>query len=187
MRGLKLAGAMVAALLAVACTNHQINFDQLPDGSAAPSWDGSPLYAGHSAVITTQYAPDGVASFTSPGGGVALLAGQNPTSPPNVACPFGSGVGTGFGGTTTITLAQETDNIWVTIPNGWEATVSAFDFQGNLLESHLSSVQLSPTEPEVTAPQTGVRRVNITYSGIKRVELSGNLYCFDDFAWREHW
>lgn len=184
MRRLKLAGAMAAALLAVACTNHQINFDQLPDGTVLPSWPGtSPITTGNPWVITTQYAPAGVASFSSAGGGVALLSVSVGTPPnttiTNMACPHnGSNLSNLQDPKTTITLVDSSDNVWVSIPAGTqEVNAWAFDSNGNLLDQDNAA---------------GPARIHLSnVSGITRVELNsafvGSTYCFDDFAWQELW
>ncbi len=179
MHGLRQAG-VGAALLLTACSNHTVNFDQLPGGAAVPSWDGtSTLAPGNPSVITTEYAADGVASIRSTGGGVVALGGQNPPSQPNVACPFGSSGLVDFSQPTRIDLAESTGNIWVSIPVANRlVSVTAFDASGNLLETQSSD------GPEVSIVN-GARRVHIAHIGIIRVELAGTQYCFDDFTWQE--
>jgi hypothetical protein len=182
MPRLDLTMMLAAAMLAGSCTNHQINFDQLPDGTALPSWNGSGLGPGNPAVIETEYAADGVTSFDSIGGGVFLLGTQGAPSQPNAACPYGTGGLLNYGETTTITLAQSTCNVWVTIPpNLGRVTVAAFDSAGNALRSEASD------GPNATADANGARRVRVNACGIRRVELSGSNYCFDDFTWQERW
>ena len=187
MQGLKLTAILATAFVIAACTNHQINFDQLPGGTALPSWDGtSMLDSLNPAVITTQYSSAGVTSIASTGGGVVLLAGQNTSTLPNVACPFGASGAIDYTQPVTITLAQSTDDVWVTIPNGARAvTVSAYDYNGAFLESQDSY------GPESTAVSPGIRRVHIANNDIIRVVLSGarsgTVYCLDDFTWQELW
>ncbi|MGH6894232.1 MAG: hypothetical protein ACREEP_18450, partial [Dongiaceae bacterium] len=153
-----------------------------PNGAQLPSWNGSALNTGNPAVITTQYASEGVTAFDSTGGGVFLLPYQDTPTPPNAACPYGASGLLNYGEPTDITLVQSTCNVWVTIPPGFgTVTVSAFDPNGNLLRSEASN------GPNATAVANGARRIRVNQCGITRVELSGSNYCFDDFAWQEQW
>lgn len=182
MQRFGLAIVLAGAMFVGSCTNHQVNFDQLPNGTALPSWDDSSLGPGHPAVITTQYAVEGVTSIDSTGGGVFLLMLPNAPTPPNAACPYGSGGLLDYGEPTTITLAESTCNVWVTIPPGFgTVTVNAFGSGGNLLRSEASN------GPNATPADNGGRRIRVNACGITRVELSGSNYCFDDFAWQERW
>lgn len=182
MQRLKVVMVLLAACVAGACVNRTVNFDELPDGTPLAAWDfTSGLGPGNPAVITTQYTPRGVASFNSAGGGVFLFPEQNTSSPPNAACPFGAGGLLNYGETTTITLSQSTDNIWVTIPSGTGAgrvTVTAFSAGGGVLEA-------VPSDGPGATTVTGGRRVRVNANNIARVELAGTNYCFDDFTWQD--
>lgn len=182
MHRFDLAIILAGAMLVGSCTNHQVNFDQRPDGTPLPSWTGSPLGPGNPAVIETEYAAEGVTSIDSTGGGVFLLLLQNTSTPPNAACPYGSGGLLNYGEPTTITLAQSTCNVWVTIPSGFgTVTVDAFGSGGNLLRTEASNGS------NATPVANGAKRIRVNACGITRVELSGSNYCFDDFAWQERW
>lgn len=184
----KFAMSLAAAFLGASCTNRHINFDQLPNGAALPPWDGtSSLSSSNPWVITTQYASEGVTSFTSnQAGGVLLWSDQSTSTPPNTACPIGVSFGpSNFSGPTTIMLGQSTSNVWVTIPSSYPAVaVTARDSNSNVLRTE------SSTGPNATASPTG-RRVRVNASGIWRVDLdsalAGGRYCFDDFTWQERW
>ncbi|MEZ5830848.1 MAG: hypothetical protein R3D05_06675 [Dongiaceae bacterium] len=182
MPKIKLAILLAGALIAGSCTNHLVNFDQLPDGTPLQSWTGSPLNTGNPSVITAQYASEGVSTFDSTGGGVFLLLLQNTPTPPNAACPYGSGGLLNYGEPTTITLAQSTCNVWVTIPPGFgTVTVNAYDSNGNVLRTEAT------TGANAAPAANGGRRIHVNACGITRVQLSGSNYCFDDFTWQERW
>lgn len=184
----KFALVLLVGFLASACTNHHINFDQFPDGTTVSAWTGSSsMSTSDPWVITTQYAPAGVASFTSNGrDGVFVLINQTTASPPNTACPIGVPFGASNGtGPTTITLGQSTTNVWVTIPTSFSTvTVTAFGSNGGQLRSEVSNGS------NATVSATG-RRVRVNASGIKSVVIdsviSGGQYCIDDFTWQESW
>ena len=190
MRWRSSALALALAIPVAACTNHTINFDQLPNGTVPQGWAGEtsyPLSAPY--VISTQYAPDGVASLTSngPNRGVVVFADPTTASPPNTVCPIiAQGVpGGNFAGSTTIELGRSTSNVWVSIPVGYPTvTVTAYDSNNNLLR------QEATNGANVTV-DNGVRRVRVNASGITRVVLettqAGGRYCFDDFTWQERW
>jgi hypothetical protein len=179
---------LASALLAGACTNHHIAFDELPNGTAVQSWTGSTSFNLNDPwVISTQYASAGVASFGSNGrDGVMVFADQSTASPPNTACPIGVAFGpSNFSGPTTITLGQSTTNVWVTIPASYPTVmVTARDANNNVLRTEASD------GPNASVSATG-RRVRVNVSGIRRVDLDstqpGGRYCFDDFTWQEPW
>lgn len=190
MRWRSSALVLALAIPVAACTNHTINFDQLPDGTAVQSWTGQtsyPLSAPY--VISTQYAPNGVTSLTSngPNRGVMVLADPSTASPPNTVCPIiAQGVpGGNFAGSTTIELGRSTSNVWVSIPVVYPmVTVTAYDSNNNVLRQETSNGANATVA-------NGVRRVRVNASGITRVGLEttqpGGRYCFDDFTWQERW
>jgi hypothetical protein len=181
--------ALALAIPVAACTNHTINFDQLPNGTAVQAWTGQtsfPLSAPY--VISNQYAPDGVTSLSSngPNRGVLVFADPSTSSLPNTVCPIGVAFGPqNFEGLTTIQLSQSTTNVWVSIPVSHAiVTVTAYDANNNVLRQEASN------GPNATVGN-GVRRVRVNASGIRRVDLdatpSGGRYCIDDFTWQERW
>ena len=178
---------LALAIPVAACTNHTINFDQLPGGTAVQSWTGQtsfPLSAPY--VISNQYAPDGVASVSSngPNRGVLVLADPLTSSQPNTVCPIGVPSGPrDFEGPTTIQLSQSTTNVWVSIPVGHpNVMVTAYDANNNVLRQEASNG---------LPVANGVRRVRVNVSGIRRVDVEtsppGGRYCIDDFTWQERW
>lgn len=180
MRGLSCVVAALAGLALAGCANRTINFDTLPDGTAIPYWDGtSSLVPGNPAVINTQYASRGVASIASGGGGVVALGGQQTSSPPNVACPFGAGGLINYGQTTRIELAEPSDRVWVNIvPISLVTSVSAYNSSGTLLATEASN---GPNVEFIN----GSRRVRVAGIDITRIEIAGSRYCFDDFTWQD--
>lgn len=176
--------AVATSILVAGCTNHHINFDQLPGGGPVTPWTGGSMAVSEPWVISTQYAALGVASFSSNGrDGVFVLIDSSTSSPPNTACPIGIPFGaTNSTGPTTITLSQSTNNVWVTIPSSYSAVVvTAYDANGGQVGSATSS--------GLTADPG--RRVRVNASGIKTVVidsvLAGGHYCIDDFTWQEPW
>jgi hypothetical protein len=180
---------LALAIPAAACTNHTINFDQLPDGTAVQSWTGQTSFSlSDPYVISNQYAPDGVASLSSngPNRGVMVFADSATSSPPNTVCPIGVAFGPqNFEGPTIIQLSQSTTNVWVSVPVSHDTvTVTALDANNNVLRQEASN------GPNATVAN-GVRRVRVNASGIRRVDLDtsppGGRYCIDDFTWQERW
>jgi hypothetical protein len=187
MNWCKSAIVIAMAVVLTGCTNHHVNFDQFPGGGQVTPWTGGSMAVTEPWVITTQYAPVGVASFSSNGrDGVFVLIDNSTASPPNTACPIGVPFGASNAtGPTTIMLGQSTNNVWVTIPASYSpVTVTALDSNGAQLRSEASN------GPNATASPTG-RRVRVNVSGIRSVLIdsvaAGGIYCIDDFTWQEQW
>ncbi|WP_162917548.1 hypothetical protein [Dongia deserti] len=178
---------LLVALFVTACTNHHVDFEELPDGTAVPQWGGGSLSPSDPWVITTQYASRGVTMFSSNGqDGVFVINDPMTDTPPNVVCPIGVPFGpSNYTGPTTITLRQSTDDVWVTLPPGYGAvTVTAHDSSGNALRSESSS------GPNSSGSATG-RRVHVEANNIMSVSIDsatpGGRYCFDSVTWQELW
>ena len=178
---------VILALLITACTNHRIEFEQLPSGAAVPQWGGGSKTPSDPWVITAQYASEGVTAFSSNGqDGVFVINEPMTDTPSNVVCPIGVAFGpSDYTGPTTITLGQSTDDIWVSLPSGYNAiVVTAYGSNGNVLISESSS------GPNSTANSPG-RRVHVEADNITSVSIDsatpGGRYCFDTFTWQELW
>lgn len=173
---------LLLAIVVGSCTNRNINFDQLPDGTPLQGWAGTPLRIGPPFVITNEYASRGVAQFSSAGGGVFLRPDPDAPSQPNEACPYGPAGLLDFSEPTTVQLTDTTCNVWVTIPPGFnQVTINAYDSGGALLGT------VTSTGPNATTMPGGAKRVRVNFCGISRVEMSSSSYCFDDFTWQDEW
>lgn len=180
-------GSVIAVLLITACTNHHIDFEELPNGTPVQQWGGGSLSPADPWVITTQYATRGVTMFSSNGqDGVFVINDPTTDTPPNTVCPIGVSFGpSNYTGPTTITLGQPTDDIWVTLPPSYDAVmVTAYGLSGNALRSESSS------GPNSSGSATG-RRVHVEANNITSVSIDsatpGGRYCFDSFTWQELW
>jgi hypothetical protein len=178
---------LVASLLGSACTNHRIEFEELPTGNPVQQWGGGSLTPSDPWVITNQYSPQGVTMFSSNGrDGVFAINDPLTDTPPNIVCPIGVPFGPGnYTGPTSVALGQSTDDIWVSLPPGYTAIlVTAYDSNGNVLRSESSS------GPNSTGGANG-RRVHVEANNITSVMIdstaSGGRYCFDTFTWQELW
>ena len=183
----RIAASLMVALLVAACTNHRIEFEELPNGTAVQQWGGGSLSPSDPWVVTTQYAPSGVTMFSSNGvDGVFAINDPASDTPPNTVCPIGVPFGpSNYTGPTTITLGQSTDDIWVTLPPSYDPiVVTAYGSSGNALVSESSS------GPNSTGSATG-RRVHVEANNITSVIIdsatAGGRYCFDTFTWQELW
>lgn len=181
------AAGLIGTLLATACTNHRIEFEQLPNGTPVQQWGGGSLSPTDPWVITTQYAPDGVTMFTSNGvDGVFVINDPMTDTPANTVCPIGVAFGpSNYSGPTTIILGQSTDDVWVTLPPSYDPiVVTAHGSGSNALASESSS------GPNSTGSATG-RRVHVEANDIISViidsAMPGGRYCFDTFTWQELW
>jgi hypothetical protein len=181
------AARVILALLISGCTNHRIEFEQLPDGTPVQQWGGGSLTPNDPWVVTSQYASQGVTMFSSNGqNGVFAINDPLTDTPPNIVCPIGVPFGpSNYTGPTTIALAQPTDDIWVSLPPGYTPImVTAYDANGNVLASESSS------GPNSTGSANG-RRVHVEGNNIRSVMIdstaSGGRYCFDTFTWQEPW
>ncbi len=157
---------LVSFLLISACSNIRIGFDEFPDGTVVPAWDGAGAIS--SFLISTQYASEGVAEFTSDVNGVLPIQSNDTPSSPNMVCPRNT-AGT-YTADTNITLTQSTCNIWINLRGPSQVTVTAYDHAGINLGStsgHFGQVRIN---------NCGIRRVKLT---------SGGPYCFDDFTWQK--
>ena len=162
------------------CAAVMANFDATPGGAVVQGQTGPVLEGGSvasTALISNQYASDGL-TFSS-GSPAVFAAAFGPTdapSAPNAACPTQSNGTAGYSTATKIDVSKSNIcNAWVTITKtSGPTTMTAFDFNGNQIGPTVSSHGSSPTR--AGAAET----LHINACDIKRIQLAGTNYCFDD-------
>ena len=173
------AAGLLGTICVAGCATTTVDFDRLPGGGAVmgqstPVLEGGAVSA--QSLINSQYASEGL-TFAS--GSPAVFAASfapNVPSAPNVACPTQANGTAGFSTPTEIRVTSDhICNVWATITaSSGPATMKAFDASGNQIGPAVSSHGSSPGS--AGAAET----LHINACDIRRVELSGTNYCFDD-------